>query len=302
MEHNLLFVDDEINVVKGIRRLFMRSNYNVFIETDCAKALDIMRNNKVSVLVSDMRMPEMNGAKLIKLANEIDPMTVKIILSGYSDIDDIMAAINEGHIYSYITKPWHDAGLKLMINNSCDYYEKKIREKELISELRKKHEELVYINKNLEKLVEERSNDIIETNTILNYIIAGSDKEIIYGRIAKNLLEINKRAASVLIIENGQPYYYGDNKLNISNFQNINTAKQIMNYKNMIVYPIVYSNELIGAFILEKNDSLSADHLLKRISSLKAAAKLYITQQMAINDSGKFIEKIDNMIGELSDD
>ena len=302
MDHNLLFVDDEINVIRGIKRLFLRSSYNVFIETDCSKALDIMKNNKISVLVSDMRMPEMNGVKFIKLANEIDPMTVKIILSGYSDIDDIMAAINEGHIYSYITKPWHDAGLKLLISNSCEYYEQKIREKKLIMELEKKQKELVYINKNLENMVRERSKEIIETNTILNYIISGAEKEIIYERIARNLIEINKKPASVLVIENGEKKYFGDKNLQVENIHNINTSRQSAEYHNMLIFPISYSGELTGAFIMEKNTDLDADFLLKRISSFKAAAKLYITQRKLITDSGKFIENIDSMIGEISDE
>ncbi len=256
MEHNILFVDDEVNVVKGIKRLFLRTDYKVFIETDCRKALEIIKENRISVLVSDMRMPEMNGVKFIKLADEIDPMVVKIILSGYSDIDDIMSAINEGHIYSYITKPWHDEGLKLLISNSCDYYEKKIREKELIAELKKKQKQLVDMNKNLEKIVEERTKEIAETNNILNLIIKGSDRETIYSSIAENIKQINRRGASVLVMENSNAQYYGDENITVDKPEDIKKSEQAFEYKDLVVFPITYSGELVGAFLLKNDMSL----------------------------------------------
>ena len=304
MEHKLLFVDDEINVLKGINRLFIGTDYKVFIETDCEKALQILRDNRISVMVSDMRMPEMSGVKLINLANEIDQVCIKIILSGYSDIEDIMSAINEGHIYSYITKPWHEAALKLLISNSCDLYEKKIKERILIKKLQLKQKELTDLNKNLEKIVLERTKEIQETNLILNLIIKGASEKDVFSKIAENLTRINNNnPASVLVIDKSDSTVYGDySDINDTLTDLLRKTKSIINNDSIIALPLLFSDLLLGYLIFQKDNNINIEYLIKRISSFSSAAKLFMTQKHLVNNSKDMVNTFEKMIGDLSDD
>lgn len=105
-KYNILIVDDEIMVIRSIIRVLENEQYNFYYTVDSTKMAEIVENTSIDVIISDQRMPEMTGIELLKQAKEICPSAVRILMSGYSDIDIVIAAINEGKIYQYITKPW----------------------------------------------------------------------------------------------------------------------------------------------------------------------------------------------------
>jgi serine/threonine-protein kinase len=101
----LLLIDDEERILRSLRMLFM-TNYTVRMTTDPQEALRILREEKVHVIISDQRMPLMQGSALLALARETSPATMRILLTGYSDLEASIASVNEGEVFRYLMKPW----------------------------------------------------------------------------------------------------------------------------------------------------------------------------------------------------
>ncbi|MFH1147063.1 MAG: ATPase, T2SS/T4P/T4SS family [Pseudomonadota bacterium] len=130
----LLFVDDEENVLSALQRAFRRENYKALFAGGGAEALKILAAGPVQVIVSDFKMPQMDGIALLRVVRDKYPQTIRIMLTGYTDVPMIMAAINEGAVYKFITKPWNDHDLRLNIGLAFEQYEllkenKSLREK-----------------------------------------------------------------------------------------------------------------------------------------------------------------------------
>ena len=121
-EYTVLFVDDDINIQKSIRRLMMDEEFSSVFASSGKEAIDIINRKKISVVVSDMRMPEMNGLELLKIVEEISPITVKLVLTGYTQIPQILATVNQVDIYKFVSKPWEADELIMTIKKSIDYY------------------------------------------------------------------------------------------------------------------------------------------------------------------------------------
>ncbi|MDD2897140.1 MAG: ATPase, T2SS/T4P/T4SS family [Desulfuromonadaceae bacterium] len=118
----LLFVDDEENVLNALRRIFMEENYTILTATSGQKALDILGKQPVQLIISDHRMPGMTGAELLKAVREKYHDTIRIMLTGYADVNSIMGAVKEGAVYKFITKPWNDEDLRLTVSLALQQY------------------------------------------------------------------------------------------------------------------------------------------------------------------------------------
>jgi len=110
-QSTLLLVDDEQNILNALRRLFRREGYHVLTAGSGAEALELLALNPVQVIISDQRMPEMSGVEFLSRVKELYPRTVRIVLSGYSELSTVTDAINRGAIWKYISKPWDDEDL-----------------------------------------------------------------------------------------------------------------------------------------------------------------------------------------------
>ena len=110
----LLIVDDEERVLSALKSLF-RHRYHVFATTDGFKALDFMRKHPIHVIISDQRMPVMPGVELLRQSRVISPRSVRILLTGYSDLAAIVGSINDGEIYRFTAKPWDNAELETIV-------------------------------------------------------------------------------------------------------------------------------------------------------------------------------------------
>ncbi|HPS20075.1 MAG TPA: response regulator [Candidatus Omnitrophota bacterium] len=115
-KYSILLIDDEESILHALERLFHRlSDCNILTETDPEKALEIVSKQSIDLVISDQRMPVMEGVKLLKKVKEISPDTLRILLSGYSDIDLLVGAINEGEVFRFVSKPWDNEGLLSMV-------------------------------------------------------------------------------------------------------------------------------------------------------------------------------------------
>lgn len=115
----VLFVDDEKGILKSMKALF-RHGFKVHLAETGAEALEIVRNNQIDVIVSDQRMPEMTGVEVLRSVKEQSPATMRILLTGYSDLDAILQSVNEGEVYRFINKPWSDEELRSTVSDAAN--------------------------------------------------------------------------------------------------------------------------------------------------------------------------------------
>jgi len=142
-QYTLLFVDDKRNILNALRRIFRNDGYQILTAESGAEALVLLEEHDVSVIVSDQRMPNMNGAELLTQGKLIAPHAIRILLTGYSDIDDAVKSINDGQIFRYLTKPWDDRELKFAILQALVYHDLSRRNEGLVSDLKEKNADLV---------------------------------------------------------------------------------------------------------------------------------------------------------------
>jgi two-component system NtrC family sensor kinase len=165
----ILCVDDERNVLKALRRLFMdEDSYEIFIAESGAEGLKILEEEgNIRMVISDYRMPEMTGVEFLHQVNERWPETMRIVLSGYADTVAVVEAINEGQIYKFIPKPWNDEELLSTIASALLHQELQWENRMLNEELQKKNNELQRVNDNLEELVIKRTEALDIRNRVL---------------------------------------------------------------------------------------------------------------------------------------
>lgn len=137
MEKKLLIVDDEENILHSLRRLFRREPYEILMANSAQAGLDILNTEKISVILSDQRMPGMIGSEFFKIVKEKYPNTIRIIMSGYTELESITSAINDGAVYKFLLKPWDDEKLLSHIREAFSYQELKINNLMLSEEVKK---------------------------------------------------------------------------------------------------------------------------------------------------------------------
>jgi response regulator RpfG family c-di-GMP phosphodiesterase len=189
----LLFVDDEANILSSLKRLFRPHGYRIFTAEGGALALEIMERETVDLVISDMRMPEMSGAQFLQKVNERWPDCIRILLTGYAEISDTIDAINKGHIYRYISKPWEDNDIVLSIQHALRQKHLEQANQGLEELTRKQNEELKDLNANLEQKVKARTEELRQTMGFLEVAHEKLKKGFITSiRVFSNLIEMRE--------------------------------------------------------------------------------------------------------------
>ena len=191
-DHNLLIIDDEVDITKALVRQFRRK-YNVFATTDAVDALKIMENKKIQVVLSDQRMPGMTGVDFFAQIKDKYPDALKLILTGYSDIEAVIGAINEGQVFRYVKKPWNPDELESIIREAFEKYE-------LITNNRKLMYRLQEANQNLEAKVKARTLELEKVNASLSELNLEKNRYI--GMVAhdlRNPIGVSSSFAEILI-------------------------------------------------------------------------------------------------------
>lgn len=172
MERILLLVDDEENIVSALVRLFRQDGYRILRASSGQEGLALLAQNEVGVIISDQRMPGMTGVEFLSKVKELYPDTVRIVLSGYTELNSVTDAINRGAIYKFLTKPWEDDLLRTNVDEAFQRYEMKLENVRLHGELRKTNEELLRINWELEQRV---NGDRIEISYNLKLLLISQE-------------------------------------------------------------------------------------------------------------------------------
>ena len=164
----VLCVDDEPNILAAIRRAFRRTGYKVLIADGGEEALQVLEDQPVHLVISDMRMPRMDGAQLLEIVRRKWPAITRILLTGHADVASTVAAINRGEIFRYIAKPWNEDELLLAAHEGLER-QALVREKARLERVVAEHnDELERLNGELEQKVQLRTAELSDAKEQLD--------------------------------------------------------------------------------------------------------------------------------------
>ena len=135
MAVGVLYVDDEVNNLNSFRAAF-RHHFEVFTAISAKEGRKILDSTEIGVIITDHRMPVMTGIEFLESIIQVYPDTIRILLTGFADINAVMDAINRGQVYKYVVKPWQNDELKMYITNAMEIYQLRRENKNLTAKLR----------------------------------------------------------------------------------------------------------------------------------------------------------------------
>lgn len=168
----LLLVDDEQNILNSLRRVLRNEPYTLLMATNGEQALDLMETQHIDLVVSDARMPGMDGAALLASIQKRWPGCLRILLTGYADISTTVRAINEGQIYRYVSKPWDDDELRLILRQALAFQFAEQERQRLERLTLSQNKQLQELNADLENRVKARTAEIQQVADMLDLAYA----------------------------------------------------------------------------------------------------------------------------------
>lgn len=141
---SILYVDDEENNLLSFKATF-RLKYNVTIVSSGADAMKLMETKPIEIIISDQRMPNMTGVEFLEKVLEMYPNPMRLLLTGYADMNAVIDAVNKGKIFHYLTKPWNEEELDFTINRAYEEYKKKHEIVEMNEKLATSNDQLEFL-------------------------------------------------------------------------------------------------------------------------------------------------------------
>lgn len=141
---SVLYVDDEENNLRSFRATFRRM-YDVHVAISGEEGLKILRENDIEVIITDQRMPEMTGIEFLIQVLELNAEPMRMLLTGYSDINAVIDSINKGQVYRYLTKPWNEDELRSAIESAYEVFSLRRENKELLKKLEVANDQLEFL-------------------------------------------------------------------------------------------------------------------------------------------------------------
>lgn len=182
----LLFVDDEPNILTSLQRLFRPLGYRILTAPGGAEGLVLLEREQVDLIISDMRMPGMDGAAFLEQAAKQWPQVVRILLTGYADLSSAVAAVNKGNIYRYLSKPWEDNDIKITVQLALE-------KQRLEARVAAQNAQLKDLNANLEAKVAAQTQEIRQVFDQLQVAYEELKKSFVTSvRVFSNLIELRE--------------------------------------------------------------------------------------------------------------
>ena len=141
---NILYVDDEVNNLISFKATF-RLKYNVFTAISGEEAIKLLETQEMNVIITDQRMPNMTGVEFLESILEKHPDPMRVLLTGYADMNAVIDAVNKGKIFHYLTKPWNEEELDMTIKRAYEIYKQRIEIRDLNSNLLISNEQLEFL-------------------------------------------------------------------------------------------------------------------------------------------------------------
>jgi DNA-binding NtrC family response regulator len=169
--YTVLVVDDEDNVLRSVERLFRREPYRLLTAVSAEEALAAVEREPVHLVMADQRMPGMTGIQLIQRIREQHPQVMRVVFTGYIDMNTAIDAINKGQVFRFVTKPWRDDDLKNVVHQALIQYELVAENHKLMDLIERQNLRLRQLNQQLEKQVAQRTE-------IIRDFLRAKDKEL----------------------------------------------------------------------------------------------------------------------------
>ncbi|MEY4591621.1 MAG: hypothetical protein RIR18_516 [Pseudomonadota bacterium] len=201
----LLFVDDEPSILSALRRLFRPQGYQIFTAESGAEGLEILQKEEINLVLSDMRMPEMDGVAFLKAVKEHSPGTIRILLTGYADFNSTVAAINEGGVYRYVAKPWVDTEIISLVQDALEHQHLKLENVRLLALVQQQNDTLKTLNSGLEQKVQERTAELRQALAFVENTHAELKKSFLMTvQVFAGLIELRSGQASGSLAGHGR--------------------------------------------------------------------------------------------------
>ena len=153
--HTLLVVDDEMDVCDSVQAL-LRKEFTVLKARSAEEGLKLMRDNVVHIIMTDQRMPKVTGVELLRSIRVGHPQAIRMLFTGYSDLDSVIAAINQGHIFRFLKKPWQPEDLEEAVREAAAEYDRLVEYADMMEKLRSElhhlRERITALEKEVERL------------------------------------------------------------------------------------------------------------------------------------------------------
>lgn len=270
MEHSILFVDDEVEILNSLKRIYRKSSFKVHTANSGEEGLSILKDEPMSVIVSDMQMPGMDGATFLSKAMQLNSNATRLILSGHADYNRVMDAINQGKIWSFIAKPWKESDFSHVINNAVSVFEEKVTKQNLLDQLKEKNELLEGMNHKLEDKVQERTSELR-----------------LQADISRMMVESDNYANSLdTFCERAQELF---------GFKYIKISNQSSKGQTHTTIPIKKRNRTLG-FLEILSEHHSPAEIQQKIDGFIPLLALAISMKRLAKDSDNFISDIDNIL------
>lgn len=307
-EFSVLFVDDDVNVLSSLKRGLINEDYQSFFATSGEKALAIMEENNISVIVTDMRMPGMDGLKLLKVIEKKYPLVVKIVLTGYTQLPQILATVNYVNIFKFITKPWKlEEEFKVTIRQAVEQY-KLLRDREQYEETLMKRDALYQnILRETEEKIRNNKKNFESIKEINKYIFDILKKQLQEGnsfdaekviQTVENMYGRYIEALSAEIIEFNLERFETDlrswlNKYNLDKWVNIDTTSKrncsLRGNYTLILYIVTLLIkqlfELAGVYSLNLQINFMKNEINILIAIDKSESSLSFIQKKCLEES-----------------
>lgn len=303
MEESVLFVDDEQNVLSSIKRMLFDEEYEQYFASSGEEALVQLKETPVSVIISDMRMPVMDGVTFLEKSREIVPDAIRIILSGQAELVSVMQAINRGGLWRFISKPWNDNDLKCTIRNALDLYSVQQERLRLLKELETKNRELQTLNYELERRVEQRTRLIEAQKQLLQQMIDGMDLPIFVNTSCATIAElVQSDHIAILHSVGAQSIIHEKNAPTESQKEALVQAflsgkESEMN--SYLVLPISYANATLGAVGVHYQTEAAYNTNREILTSMIPVIALVLGQFKMITEAPGMINDLDDLIDKL---
>jgi response regulator RpfG family c-di-GMP phosphodiesterase len=303
MTHTVLFVDDDPTARESIQQALQKQDFYIETAASGQEALPKVKRYDPSIIVTDLCLPGMDGIVFIHEAQKISPHAIYMVLSAYADVDKIMQAINDGHVWRYIAKPWQKEDLRLAIKNAIEMFEFRQHRRDLLEKLEKQNHQLEELNLILEEKVRERTAQLHEKNAILQMLAEGAE----IGPVMEKICQAVARQIQVSPVFVHAPFLarsFSDTgeepaeKLLQTGHQAMLENREIIGVDVMAI-PLMGVHAMLGSLLIPNPQKASGFKLVDTEGSYISAAALCLIQAHSMHEDPGLSEKIDRFVGEL---
>jgi signal transduction histidine kinase len=258
-KHSILYVDDELVNLNVFKATF-RHDYNIFTANSAQEAMEILRQQPIALIISDQRMPKITGVEFLKWTLADYPHTIRIILTGFSDTEAIITAINECDIYRYITKPWETEEMRLALRKAVETFQLRKENQKLLNNLQEAKE-------SLEQKVRERTAEVIkqkEEIELKNQILEAqniklqeldNERNSIISMIVHDLQSpINRISGLLELLEVEGKNNFNQNQLTYIDLMRRSTSEASRHIRNLLDTKALEGNNSISQVVLSRID------------------------------------------------